>query len=153
MVQILLWGLPTLKYTEKWDPSGALYFATSDITIVKILRIVSLWMFLLSLDFISLYFLHCWMSVQHFITSIDWLYLGGVSPYMGPPNLYYMVLIGWVADRFICLVIFNSCFTVFSIFLFVYGIIQPWRLAPQERDNIHVHLYMMHSGPDNTCYA
>jgi hypothetical protein len=41
-----------------------------------------------------------------------------------------MVLFGWAADGVICLVIFNGCFTVFSMFLSVYGIVQLWRLAP-----------------------
>jgi len=128
-----------------------------DITEVEIWRTVSLWMFLLSLLFSSLYFLLLWISAQYKWRRHGFLPPPEISRVVvefprapDPPNGYHTVLIGCGTYGFVRLRTLNSCLIVSFPFLLLYGFMQPRGSAPKEGDNVMARLYVTCPGPGNT---
>ena len=125
---------------------------------VQIWRTVSLWMFILSLFFYSVYFftsLLLWISAQY-----EWRRHRFVPPpeisqmeleFPRAPDLrndYHMVLIGCGTYGFVHLCMLNGCLNV--SFLLFYVFMQPRGSAPKEGDNVTARLYVTCPGPGIT---
>jgi len=128
-----------------------------DIQEVEIWRMVSLWMFLLSLLISSLYIFTSLdlgpvqtASARVFTTSGDKSSAGGVSPCTGSAEW-----LPYGTDRLwdLCVRTFayvEQLFNCFHPFLLLYGIMQPRGSAPNEGDNVMAWLHVTYPGPGNT---
>jgi len=125
-----------------------------DILEMEIWRTVSLWMFLLSLLFTSLFL---WIPAQY-----KWRRHGFLPPpetsqvevefprAPDPPNGYHTVLICCGTYGFVRLRTLNSCLIVSFPFLLLYGFMQPRGSASNEGDNVMARLHVTCPGPGNT---